>query len=137
MSDLLTSDFLVKGLFEALSHCASLHPDATSSDDSMSEEDEDGEEWAVGLRRSVERTLVPQRGILKNARNYDQHVFLERADPGAPAGLRGRANSYQADHEAAPGALAHMPSNANDPVRTPSVFWLHMTDSVCRITSTA
>ncbi|KZV61813.1 hypothetical protein PENSPDRAFT_273753 [Peniophora sp. CONT] len=108
-----------------------------AGDEGSDDEDEDVEEWAVGLRRSVERTLVPQRGILKNARNYNQHIFLERTDQAAQPALRVRANSAeQAGAKHPPGALAHMPSSDPDHIdglhrqqHAPSLPPLSFTDS--------
>ncbi|KAI0063082.1 hypothetical protein BV25DRAFT_1837826 [Artomyces pyxidatus] len=89
---------------------------------SLGEEDgDDHEPWAVGVRRSEERTRQPAKGILKNADNYDQHIFLD-----SPAGLnRGRANSYNSPAAQARelGPLAHLPApdpDHIDGVRHPS-----------------
>ncbi|KAI0308964.1 hypothetical protein OF83DRAFT_1028044, partial [Amylostereum chailletii] len=76
-------------------------------------DEDDAEPWGVGLRRSVERTRQPARGILKNAGNYDQHVFME----GVPGmNLRARSNSYNSPAGAQPelGPLAHISSSDPD-----------------------
>ncbi|KAF8150410.1 hypothetical protein K438DRAFT_1779039 [Mycena galopus ATCC 62051] len=80
-------------------------------------EDGDGgehEPWAVDVRRSVERTRVPARGILKHAGTYDQAAYLPDAHLGNQASslLRARSNSYTSpgagQNELGP--LARMPS---------------------------
>ncbi|KAF8961022.1 hypothetical protein BDZ97DRAFT_1760291 [Flammula alnicola] len=69
----------------------------------------DMEPWAVDLRRSVERTRRPAKGILKRAESYDQHAYLHD-----PANLphRLRSNSYNNASTAHSelGPLARMPS---------------------------
>ncbi|TFY81795.1 hypothetical protein EWM64_g2218 [Hericium alpestre] len=71
------------------------------------ESDETAEAWAIGLRRSEERTKVPAKGILKNAVNYDQHVFMD-----VTTSNRTRSNSYNtpASQHSELGPLARMPS---------------------------
>ncbi|KAJ8501760.1 hypothetical protein ONZ45_g12024 [Pleurotus djamor] len=72
------------------------------------EGEDDVEPWAVDVRRSVERTRVPAKGILKYANNYDQHAFLaEQSNP-----VRPRSNSYNSSHtgHAELGPLARIPS---------------------------
>ncbi|KAG8963269.1 hypothetical protein FRC00_007023 [Tulasnella sp. 408] len=72
--------------------------------------DEADEPWAVGLRRSVERTRVPTKGILKNADSYNQNQFLD-GPPQAPF-TRARSNSNDSAPPmgAEPGPLARIPS---------------------------
>ncbi|KAJ7743776.1 hypothetical protein B0H16DRAFT_997306 [Mycena metata] len=82
----------------------------------QAEEEDDGEHepWAVDVRRSVERTRVPARGILKHAGTYDQSSYLPDAHPSHPsqAALRHRSNSYNSPHghQAELGPLARIPS---------------------------
>ncbi|KAJ6459540.1 hypothetical protein C8R45DRAFT_1056208 [Mycena sanguinolenta] len=81
-------------------------------------DDGDHEPWAVDVRRSVERTRVPARGILKHAGTYDQASYLPDAygqfgGAHAPNSLlRARSNSYTSptpgQNELGP--LARMPS---------------------------
>ncbi|KAJ7215132.1 hypothetical protein B0H12DRAFT_1242066 [Mycena haematopus] len=77
------------------------------------------EPWAVDVRRSVERTRAPAKGILKYAGTYDQTLYLADAHghlfgPGNQAAhlLRARSNSYTSptpgQNELGP--LARMPS---------------------------
>jgi len=71
--------------------------------------DHEVEPWAVNVRRSVEKTRKPAKGILKKDANYSQDVHLEQPPPLFP---RVRSNSYNA-HPAATselGPLARMPS---------------------------
>ncbi|KAH9964636.1 hypothetical protein BC827DRAFT_1265886 [Russula dissimulans] len=75
---------------------------------SLGDDEYDHEPWAIGLRRSVERTQQPSKGILKNADGYDQHNFMD-----TPANYsRNRSNSYNSHpakaHELGP--LARIPS---------------------------
>jgi hypothetical protein len=94
---------------------------------SLGDDDCEHEPWAIGLRRSVERTLQPSRGILKSmhrnqlltfmltqacsfadADGYDQHSFMD-----TPTNYsRHRSNSYNSHpakaHELGP--LARIPS---------------------------
>jgi hypothetical protein len=95
---------------------------------SVGDDECDDEPWAIGLRRSFERTLQPSKGILKSMRsyqslmfvlitqaplfadanNYDQHIFMD-----TPTNYnRHRSNSYNSHpakaHE--PGPLARIPS---------------------------
>ncbi|KAI0028852.1 hypothetical protein K488DRAFT_80476 [Vararia minispora EC-137] len=82
------------------------------------DESVEAEPWAIGVRRSVERTRQPARGILKNADNYDQHIYMDPAIVGGFVGAgvgapRARSNSYNSSataHETAPGPLAHITS---------------------------
>ncbi|KAF9261921.1 hypothetical protein L218DRAFT_945686 [Marasmius fiardii PR-910] len=69
------------------------------------------EVWAAGVRRSVERTRVPSKGILKYATNYDQHAYL--ADTAHPnQSTRVRSNSYNShpSQQNELGPLARIPS---------------------------
>lgn len=68
------------------------------------------EPWAVGVRRSVERTRVPTKGILKNADSYNQNQFLE-GPPQAPfTRVRSNSNDSAPPMGAEPGPLARIPS---------------------------
>ncbi|KAI0286597.1 hypothetical protein BGY98DRAFT_909217 [Russula aff. rugulosa BPL654] len=75
---------------------------------SLGEEEGDDEPWAIGIRRSLERTLQPSKGILKNADGYDQHRFIDTPTSYS----RHRSNSYNSHpakaHELGP--LARIPS---------------------------
>ncbi|KAF8330354.1 uncharacterized protein EI90DRAFT_1184068 [Cantharellus anzutake] len=69
------------------------------------------EPWAVGIRRSIERTRVPSKGILKNAVSYNQEndLMLSRSHSLS----RHRSNSYDTvshHHHVEPGPLARIPS---------------------------
>ncbi|PBK61949.1 hypothetical protein ARMSODRAFT_1025286 [Armillaria solidipes] len=67
---------------------------------------EDPEPWAVDVRRSVERTRTPAKGILKYAASYDQQAYLaEQALPN-----RVRSNSYNSPPQTELGPLARIPS---------------------------
>ena len=95
---------------------------------SLGDDEGDDEPWAIGIRRSLERTLQPSRGILKSMRpnqslmfmlitqaflfadadGYDQHTFID-----TPTNYsRHRSNSYNSHpakaHELGP--LARIPS---------------------------
>lgn len=95
---------------------------------SVGDDECDDEPWAIGLRRSLERTLQPSKGILKSMRSnhtfmfmlitqaslfadadgYDQHKFID-----TPTNYsRHRSNSYNSHpakaHELGP--LARIPS---------------------------
>ncbi|KAF7293749.1 hypothetical protein HMN09_01170200 [Mycena chlorophos] len=78
------------------------------------DDDEDVEPWAVDLRRSVERTRVPTKGILKNAENFNQAVYLPENmyNGGVLPALRARSNSYNspAPGQTELGPLARIPS---------------------------
>ncbi|KAB5591469.1 Kinetochore protein spc25 [Ceratobasidium theobromae] len=67
---------------------------------------DDDEVWAVGIRRSLERTRMPLKGILRNAIDFDQERYLDKEN--APS-LRQRANSYTTP-TSQPGPLARIPS---------------------------
>ncbi|KAI0638879.1 hypothetical protein C8Q77DRAFT_1151904 [Trametes polyzona] len=76
------------------------------------EDDEDMEPWAINVRRSIERTLKPAKGILKNGSEYSQDAYL----PPNPAFTRMRSNSYdsaQPSTDLPP--LGHLP--ASDPAQ--------------------
>ncbi|KDQ17527.1 hypothetical protein BOTBODRAFT_53122 [Botryobasidium botryosum FD-172 SS1] len=66
------------------------------------------EPWAVGIRRSLEKTLRPTKGILKHAGTYVQDAHLS----GANSLHRSRSNSYNAvaAHTTEPGPLSSIPS---------------------------
>ncbi|KAF9526422.1 hypothetical protein CPB83DRAFT_908375 [Crepidotus variabilis] len=68
----------------------------------------DMEPWAVDIRRSVERSRKPARGILKYADTYDQSRYLQNEHTAAN---RGRANSYTSPAPTTElGPLARIPS---------------------------
>jgi len=74
------------------------------------EYDPSEEPWAVGIRRSVEKTRTPAKGILKNAQSYDQTQFLD-GPPQAPfARVRSNSNDSAPPMGAEPGPLARIPS---------------------------
>ena len=75
---------------------------------SSSGTDEEHEPWAVDVRRSVERTRQPARGILKRAESYDQQVYLHEQHS-APT-QRVRSNSYNSPSQSELGPLARIPS---------------------------
>ncbi|TFK38631.1 hypothetical protein BDQ12DRAFT_722968 [Crucibulum laeve] len=68
---------------------------------------EENEAWAVDVRRSVERTRKPAKGILKYAGSYDQQTYIaEQPNPN-----RVRSNSYNSHPSHSElGPLARMPS---------------------------
>jgi len=68
---------------------------------------EEHEPWAVDVRRSVERTRQPARGILKRAESYDQQSYLH--EHSAPT-QRMRSNSYNSPSQSELGPLARIPS---------------------------
>ncbi|PIL30762.1 hypothetical protein GSI_06930 [Ganoderma sinense ZZ0214-1] len=77
-------------------------------DSASLEEDEDMEPWAINVRRSVERTRKPAKGILKNGSDYSQDAYL----PPNPAFTRARSNSYDSaplQGEVPP--LGHLPQS--------------------------
>ncbi|TDL22305.1 hypothetical protein BD410DRAFT_839765 [Rickenella mellea] len=86
--------------------------DTVKEDIGDDDEDDGSEVWAVGLRRSVERTRRPAKGILKNANTYSQDSLLEGPNPPFAQHLRHRANSYDAHtgQQGELGPLARMPS---------------------------
>ncbi|KAF8147287.1 hypothetical protein B0H34DRAFT_793017 [Crassisporium funariophilum] len=68
----------------------------------------DVEPWAVDVRRSVERTRKPAKGILKYADSYDQQVYLAGHDN---PNQRARSNSYNSPASGSElGPLARIPS---------------------------
>ncbi|KAH9939020.1 uncharacterized protein BXZ73DRAFT_89104 [Epithele typhae] len=74
---------------------------------SLEEDDPEMEPWALNLRRSVERTRKPAKGILKkpvDGSEYTQDTYL----PPNPAFTRARANSYDS---AQPSGEASHPSH--------------------------
>ncbi|KAI0641097.1 hypothetical protein C8Q79DRAFT_920091 [Trametes meyenii] len=81
-------------------------------DSASLEDDEEMEPWAINVRRSIERTLKPAKGILKrpDGTEYSQDAYL----PPNPSFTRMRSNSYdsaQPSNELPP--LGHLP--ASDP----------------------
>ncbi|KAG8881654.1 hypothetical protein FRB97_009276 [Tulasnella sp. 331] len=83
------------------------------------------EPWAVGVRRSVERTRVPAKGILKtDATSYEQSNHLD-GPPQAPfTRLRTNSNDSAPPMGAEPGPLARIPSPDPD-----HIDGLHRSDS--------
>ncbi|KAG5339726.1 hypothetical protein C0989_003911 [Termitomyces sp. Mn162] len=81
---------------------------------SMDGDEYDHEPWAIDIRRSVERTRTPSKGILKYAESYDQHKYLTDA----PIQNRVRSNSYNSHpgHTPELGPLAHIPSPDPDQI---------------------
>ncbi|PVF96252.1 hypothetical protein CPB86DRAFT_816509 [Serendipita vermifera] len=73
----------------------------------LEEEEDVDEPWAVGLRRSIERTRQPGKPVIKNHVGYVQEQHLD--PPNAPFAARIRSNSYQTVSESQPGPLAHLP----------------------------
>ncbi|KAL0950488.1 hypothetical protein HGRIS_007299 [Hohenbuehelia grisea] len=68
------------------------------------DDDDEPEPWASDVRRSLERSKVPAKGILKYAGSYDQRSYT--ADSPRP-----RSNSYNsAPGHTDPGPLARIPS---------------------------
>ncbi|KZT42809.1 hypothetical protein SISSUDRAFT_979448 [Sistotremastrum suecicum HHB10207 ss-3] len=89
--------------------------DHDSGSDSASDEWDQVDEssaWAVGIRRSIERTRRPSKGILKTPPDskYDQDKFLDNSF--GPNSARVRSNSYTTTpgELSAPGPLARIPS---------------------------
>ncbi|ETW87773.1 hypothetical protein HETIRDRAFT_306543 [Heterobasidion irregulare TC 32-1] len=88
------------------------------------------EPWAVNVRRSLERSKTPAKGILKNADKYDQHSFMGSMSGSA----RGRSNSYNspAAQQSELGPLARIPSPDPDHIdglhRHPSHSSAHSKD---------
>lgn len=78
----------------------------TSLDDGYGSEEH--EPWAVDVRRSVEKTRKPAKGILKHADSYDQQSYLSEQ----PMPSRVRSNSYNSHpgHGSELGPLARIPS---------------------------
>ncbi|KAF8603130.1 hypothetical protein BDV93DRAFT_442962 [Ceratobasidium sp. AG-I] len=67
------------------------------------------EPWAVGIRRSVERTRQPVKGILRNANNFDQEKYLGKENtPAARQRANSDTNPTQTSGE--PGPMARIPS---------------------------
>ncbi|KAI0825331.1 hypothetical protein BC628DRAFT_1419311 [Trametes gibbosa] len=91
--------------------------------DNASLEDEEMEPWAINVRRSIERTLKPAKGILKrgpDGTEYTQDAYL----PPNPAFTRMRSNSYdsaQPSSELPP--LGHLP--ASDPAQIDGLHKQH------------
>ncbi|KAI0075923.1 hypothetical protein K474DRAFT_1676021 [Panus rudis PR-1116 ss-1] len=62
--------------------------------DNVMLDDEEMEPWAINVRRSVERTKVPTKGILKtraDGAGYEQDAYLPQPNP---TFARNRSNSY-------------------------------------------
>ncbi|KAJ7171571.1 hypothetical protein C8R43DRAFT_874460 [Mycena crocata] len=84
--------------------------------DAQGAEEYDGEHepWATDVRRSVERTRVPAKGILKHAGTYDQATYSPEAAHALAHGnpsLRARSNSYNSVPQTNElGPLARIPS---------------------------
>ena len=89
--------------------------------------DEDMEPWAIGLRRSVEKTRVPTKGILKRACMYllcraplTHPLYIATTPvvepPGPAFTTRARSNSYNSvpTHTTEIGPLARIPSSDPD-----------------------
>ncbi|KAJ4475139.1 hypothetical protein C8R41DRAFT_549813 [Lentinula lateritia] len=74
---------------------------------SLDNEYEEPDPWATDIRRSVERTRVPAKGILKHAATYDQKSYMTEN----VTANRLRSNSYNSHtHQAELGPLARIPS---------------------------
>ncbi|KAE9398614.1 hypothetical protein BT96DRAFT_940008 [Gymnopus androsaceus JB14] len=74
---------------------------------SMDPEYDEPEPWATDVRRSVERTRTPAKGILKYAATYDQQAYLTES----VTVNRVRSNSYNAHpSQTELGPLARIPS---------------------------
>lgn len=68
---------------------------------------EEPEPWALDVRRSVERTRTPTKGILKYAGTYNQQAYLAEVS----SSNRARSNSYNSPGgQSELGPLARMPS---------------------------
>ncbi|EIN13282.1 hypothetical protein PUNSTDRAFT_48315 [Punctularia strigosozonata HHB-11173 SS5] len=85
------------------------------------DDDEVDESWAVGLRRSVERSRTPAKGILKNAKAYDQHLFLDQRAFNERTNQPARPRSYSETHPEGsqppqPGPLSHIPDKDPDDI---------------------
>ncbi|KAI8983269.1 hypothetical protein BD414DRAFT_537577 [Trametes punicea] len=89
-------------------------------DNASLEDDDEMEPWAINVRRSIERTLKPAKGILKNGADYKQDDYL----PPNPAFTRARSNSYDS---AQPSGelphLGHLP--ASDPAQIDGLHKQH------------
>ncbi|KAG6874135.1 hypothetical protein C0995_005551 [Termitomyces sp. Mi166 len=81
---------------------------------SLDDDGFDHEPWAINIRRSIERTRVPSKGILKHAESYNQHKYLTDV----PVQSRVRSNSYNSHpgHTPELGPLAHIPSPDPDQI---------------------
>ncbi|KAJ7058800.1 hypothetical protein C8F01DRAFT_1085312 [Mycena amicta] len=84
-------------------------------------DDDEVEPWAVDVRRSIERTRIPTKGILKNASTYSQSAYLPESmyhhsgsgmGNGMLPALRARSNSYNSPGagQTELGPLARIPS---------------------------
>ncbi|CDO71745.1 hypothetical protein BN946_scf184920.g29 [Trametes cinnabarina] len=93
-------------------------------DNASLEDDEDMEPWAINVRRSIERTLKPAKGILKNGADYKQDDYL----PPNPAFTRTRSNSY--DSAQPTGELPHLGHlPASDPAQIDGLHKQHGSSS--------
>ncbi|KIY45809.1 hypothetical protein FISHEDRAFT_66851 [Fistulina hepatica ATCC 64428] len=74
----------------------------------IEENDDTLEPWAIGVRRSVEKTRRPTKGILKSTSLFE--IYLNRDVPGPQT--RARSNSYNSHHSGPTelGPLARIPS---------------------------
>ncbi|EKM60537.1 uncharacterized protein PHACADRAFT_246540 [Phanerochaete carnosa HHB-10118-sp] len=77
-------------------------------EDARLEDNDDMEPWALGVRRSAERSRRPAKSILKNGRDYDQETHVATHPPFG----RVRSNSYDSPPHLNPdlGPLARIPS---------------------------
>ncbi|EGN92711.1 hypothetical protein SERLA73DRAFT_190736 [Serpula lacrymans var. lacrymans S7.3] len=78
----------------------------------LGDDDDENLEWGANIRRSVERTKVPAKGILKGAEKYDQQTYLTDQSNNPAYNNRVRSNSYTT-HTGQPselGPLARIPS---------------------------
>ncbi|KAI0369888.1 hypothetical protein BV20DRAFT_1052798 [Pilatotrama ljubarskyi] len=96
-------------------------------DNASLEDDEEMEPWAINVRRSIERTLKPAKGILKtrpDGSDYKQDAYL----PPNPSFTRMRSNSYDS---APPSAelppLGHLPPS--DPAQIDGLHKQHGSSS--------
>ncbi|KAF9235866.1 hypothetical protein BU15DRAFT_89424 [Melanogaster broomeanus] len=74
-------------------------------------EDEEVAEWAQSMRKSIDRTRTPTKGILKGADNYTQDAYVTDQTAN-PSFSRTRSNSYNVHPTSTTelGPLAHIPS---------------------------
>ncbi|KAF8641551.1 hypothetical protein AX16_009928 [Volvariella volvacea WC 439] len=80
----------------------------TSLDDNNAFYQEEPEPWAVDIRRSIEKTRKPMKGILKLNGKYNQEAYL--SDSSSYPTARLRSNSYNSHGTSELGPLARMPS---------------------------
>jgi hypothetical protein len=73
----------------------------------VDEEYDEPEPWATDVRRSIERTRIPAKGILKYAATYDQQTYMTEVT----TANRVRSNSYNSHpSQTELGPLARIPS---------------------------